>query len=121
MNWLDNMNHAVDYIEDTLKQKTDYEKIAQAACYSVYHFQRFFTFITGLTLSEYIRRRRMTLSAFELQNSAVKVVDLAMDYGYGSPEAFSRAFQSLHGITPTAARALAQTSRPFLASRFKLL
>lgn len=120
MNWLDNMNRAVDYIEDTLKQKTDYAKIAQSACCSVYHFQRVFTFITGLTLSEYIRRRRMTLAAFELQNSAVKVIDLAMDYGYDSPEAFSRTFQSLHGITPTAARSPGANVKAFPRISFQI-
>lgn len=104
MQWLDDMNRALDYIENNLQEKTNYEKIAQIACCSVYHFQRMFTFITGITLSEYIRRRKMTMAAFELQNSDIKVIDIALNYGYESPEAFTRAFQNLHGITPTAAR-----------------
>jgi len=104
MGWLDNMNDALNYIEEHLQDKMNYEKIAQTACCSPYHFQRTFTFMTGLTLSEYVRRRKMTQAAFELQNSTVKIVDLALKYGYESPEAFSRAFQSLHGVTPTSAR-----------------
>ncbi|MEW9123773.1 MAG: helix-turn-helix domain-containing protein [Thermotaleaceae bacterium] len=104
MDCLESMNRALDYIENNLQKKIDYDKIAQAACCSVYHFQRMFSFITNIPLSEYIRRRKMTLAAFELQNSETKVIDLALKYGYDSPESFSRAFQYLHGITPTSAR-----------------
>lgn len=98
------MNNAIAYIENHLQDKMDYEKVSQTACCSVYHFQRMFTYIAGIPLSEYVRRRKMTLAAFELQNSGIKVIDLALKYGYDSPEAFARAFQTLHGITPTSAR-----------------
>jgi len=63
-----------------------------------------FPFITGVSLSEYIRRRRLTLAAFELQTTDVKVIDVALKYGYESPEAFARAFKNLHGIMPISAR-----------------
>ena len=75
--------------------------MAKVACCSAYHFQRMFSFIAEVSLSDYIRRRRLTLAAFELQNSRIKVVELALKYGYDSPEAFARAFQNLHGTTPT--------------------
>ncbi len=104
MKWLDNMNNAITYIENNLLEKMDYERVAQAALCSSYQFQRMFTFITNIPLSEYVRRRKMTLAAFELQNSNIKIIDLALKYGYDSPEAFTRAFQLLHGITPTNAR-----------------
>lgn len=104
MNWLENMNHAMDYIEDNLEGKIDYEKLAQAACSSVYHFQRIFSYMADVSLSEYIRRRKMSQAAFDLQNSRIKIVDLAAKYGYDSPESFTRAFQNLHGIPPTEAR-----------------
>lgn len=104
MDWLDRMNNTINYIEDNLMAKIDYEKAAKIAYCSVYHFQRMFSFITNVTLSEYVRRRRMTLAAFELQNTSIKVIDLALKYGYESPEAFTRAFQNLHGVTPTSAR-----------------
>lgn len=104
MDWLKRMNNAINYIEDNLEGKVDYEKAAREACSSVYSFQRAFSFIVDVTLSEYIRRRKMTLAAFELQNSDIKVVELALKYGYESPEAFTRAFQLLHGVTPTEAR-----------------
>lgn len=106
MNWLENMNNAINYIEKNLEGKVDYEKVAQSACCSIYQFQRLFSYMANIPLSEYIRRRKMTLAAFELQNSKtkVKIIDLALKYGYDSPEAFTRAFQLLHGITPTQAR-----------------
>lgn len=104
MELLDKMNRAIEYIETNLTNKIDYEKVANEIGYSVHHFQRMFSFITDISMVEYVRRRRMTMSAFELQNSSKKVIDIALKYGYESPEAFTRAFQNLHGITPTAAR-----------------
>lgn len=114
------MNRAMDYIENNLCEKTNYEKIAQISCCSVYHFQRMFTFMTGLTLCEYVRRRKMTMAAFELQNSDIRIVDLALNYGYESPEAFTRAFQSLHGITPTAARSQGANIKAFPRISFQV-
>ncbi|SES02483.1 AraC family transcriptional regulator [Gracilibacillus ureilyticus] len=104
MEWAPRMNAAVDYIEENMLGEINYKEVARIACCSVYHFQRMFSFITEVSLSEYIRRRRLSLAAMDLQNSDVKVIDLALKYGYDSPEAFTRAFQQLHGITPTSAR-----------------
>nr|WP_276575923.1 AraC family transcriptional regulator [Oceanirhabdus seepicola] len=98
------MNEALDYIEDNIENNIDYEEIAKRAYCSTYHFQRMFSFIIGTPLSEYIRRRKLTLAAFELQNSDLKIIDLGMKYGYESPDAFTRAFQRQHGVTPTEAR-----------------
>lgn len=104
MDWLDRMNKAMDYIEANLANEISYDKIAQLACCTTYHFQRMFPFITGITLSEYIRRRRLTLAAFELQTTDVKVIDVAMKYGYESQAAFTRAFKNLHRVMPISAR-----------------
>ncbi|MCJ8014777.1 AraC family transcriptional regulator, partial [Paenibacillus sp. KQZ6P-2] len=104
MDWLQRMNHAIDYIEGNLENIIDYEQIAKIALCSVYQFQRMFSFILEVPLSEYIRRRRLTLAAFDLQNRKNKVTDIALKYGYETPESFSRAFQNLHGLTPTSAR-----------------
>ena len=104
VDWLDRMNNAMDYIEANLADDISYDKIAQLACCSVYHFQRMFPFITGVTLSEYIRRRRLTLAAFELHATDVKVIDVAVKYGYESQAAFTRAFKNLHGVMPISAR-----------------
>ena len=104
MDWIQRMNKAISYIEDNLTKDIDYDNAAKLACCSVYHFQRMFSFILDVPLSEYIRRRRLTLAALELQNSDIKVIDLALKYGYDSPDSFTRAFHNMHGITPTSAR-----------------
>jgi len=98
------MNAALSYVEDNLAGEIDHETLAQIACCSSHNFFRMFSFITEVSLSEYIRRRRLTLAALELQNNGVKIVDLALKFGYDSPVSFSRAFQALHGVTPSKAR-----------------
>ncbi len=105
MEWADRMNKALDYIERNLAAgKIDYVKAAREAGCSAYQFQRMFSFIADIPLSEYIRRRRMTLAAQELCGSNVKVIDISLNYGYESPEAFTRAFQQIHGFPPSQVR-----------------
>ncbi|WP_400164015.1 AraC family transcriptional regulator [Brevibacillus sp. TJ4] len=104
MEWANRMNQAMAYIESHLMEDIDYAEVAKIACCSVYHLQRMFPFLTDVTLSEYVRRRRLTLAAVELQNSDIKVIDLALKYGYESPEAFTRSFQQMHGTAPSSAR-----------------
>ncbi|MBP3966070.1 AraC family transcriptional regulator [Paenibacillus lignilyticus] len=105
MDWLTRMNRAMDYIEMNLTGEIELAKVAREACCSSYEFQRMFSFITDVTLAEYIRRRRLTLAALELQNNAAaKIIDIALQYGYESPVSFARAFQLLHGVTPAMAR-----------------
>jgi AraC family transcriptional regulator len=103
-NMVQKMNNAIEYIENHLNEEIDFNVVAKIACCSGYHFQRFFPFMAEIPLSEYIRRRRLTLAAFELQSTNAKVIDIAIKYGYESPEAFARAFKLMHGITPTAAK-----------------
>ena len=105
MEWLNHMNDAIEYMENHLTGELDLDKAAQLAACSTFHFQRMFTYIAGIPLAEYLRRRRMTAAAFELTTSNVKIIDLAAKYGYESPTAFNRAFQSIHGLPPTTARA----------------
>jgi len=104
VDWLDRMNAAIDYIENNLAGEIDYGQVAKAACCPNYHFQRMFAFISEVTLSDYIRRRRLTLAAFELQQSKKSVIEIASTYGYTSHASFTRAFRELHGIAPTSAR-----------------
>jgi len=104
MDWLKRMNRALDYVENNLTNEIDMNVVAQMACCSSYNFQKMFSFITEISLVEYIRRRRLTLAAFEIQNGDVKIIDVALKYGYESPVSFSRAFQALHGIAPSLAR-----------------
>lgn len=104
MDWLERMNRALDYVEENLTNEIDMNATAQIACTSSYNFQKMFSFITGISLTEYVRRRRLTLAAFEIQNSNIKIIDAALKYGYESPVSFSRAFHSLHGVVPSLAR-----------------
>lgn len=104
MDWLERMNQSLDYIEQHLTEEIENAELAKIVCCSAYHFTRMFSFISGITLSEYIRRRRLSMAALELQNSNIKIIDLALKYGYDSPTAFTRAFQSLQGVSPTEAR-----------------
>ena len=104
MEWLKRLNKAVDYIEDNLCGTISIEKAAKIACCSAYHFQRMFSYISEVPLAEYIRRRRMTAAAFEIQSSNAKIIDIALKYGYESPTSFNRAFQKIHGIPPVNAR-----------------
>jgi AraC family transcriptional regulator len=98
------MNSAIDYIETNLTGVINMGEVAHRACCSEYHFTRMFSFITSIPLNEYIRRRRLTLAGFELKNSDIRIIDLANKYGYDSPNSFTRAFQSMHGVTPSEAR-----------------
>jgi AraC family transcriptional regulator len=120
MDSLKNMNDALKYIEKNLEYEIDYKEIARLALCSEYHFKRMFSFLAGIPLSEYIRRRRLTVAAFELTNSDIKVIDLAVKYGYNSPDAFSRAFQSLHGVTPSEARDNSHSLKAYPPMTFQL-
>lgn len=113
MEWLDKMNDAVNYIESHLADEISYDHAAQIAYCSTYHFQRMFSYIAGVPLSEYIRHRRLTLAALELQTNDIKVIDVALKYGYESPEAFSRAFKKLHGVMPVSARDIGVSLKVF--------
>ena len=79
-------------------------RAAQIACVTKVSFIRFFSYICGMTLTSYIRCRRLTLAAYELRNSDIKVIDVAMKYGFRNIDTFTRAFTKQHGITPTQAR-----------------
>lgn len=98
------LNEAMRYIEAHLDGEIDFAQAARLACCSEYHFRRMFSFLSGLPLGEYVRRRRLALAALELRDGGVKVIDLALKYGYDSPDAFTRAFQNLHGLPPSEAR-----------------
>ena len=104
MNWHERMNKAVDYIEENLCGDIDFDKISEIVCQSAVNFQRTFSIVSDISVFEYIRRRKMTLAAFDLQNSNEKVIDISLRYGYESPEAFARVFKETHGASPSNAR-----------------
>ena len=104
MEWIEQLNLAVRYIEEHLAGELDLDEAAKVACCSSYHFQRMFSYLAGVPLSEYVRRRRMSLAAVDLCRGEETVLDIALRYGYASPTAFNRAFQGVHGIAPSLAK-----------------
>jgi len=120
MNLLEKMNGALTYIEENLTSDIDFKEAAKLACCSEYHFKRMFSFLAGITLSEYIRRRRLSLAAFELNNSNKKIIDAAIKYGYSSPDSFTRAFQNFHGVPPSEARNNGQSLKAYSRVTFQL-
>lgn len=104
MDWLAGMNSVTRYIEENLTQPIRYESMSRIVGCSVYEFSRIFSFIAGMSVSEYIRRRRLSQAAFDIQRSGEKIINIALKYCYESPNAFSRAFKELHGVTPSSAR-----------------
>lgn len=104
MDWLKGLQKAIDYMEDHLADEIDYNAVAACACSSSFHFQRIFSLLTGMTMGEYIRNRRLTLAGAELNLTRAKVIDVALKYGYDSPESFAKAFVRFHGIPPSASR-----------------
>ena len=114
------MNQALAYIEENLDGEIDFRQVERLALCSEYHFRRLFSFLAGISLSEYVRRRRLTWAAFDLIHSDARVIDTAIKYGYSSPDSFSRAFYSLHGVTPTEARANGRSLKAFPRMTFQI-
>lgn len=121
MEWIERLNAAIAYIEEHLTEEIDYERLGKIACCSSYHFQRMFTYMAGVPLSEYIRRRKMSLAAVDLQSTGIKIIDVAGKYGYNSPTAFNRAFQSVHGIAPSAVKNEGVSVKSFPPVSFKII
>lgn len=98
------IQQAICYIEEHICENISYAEIAKNVHMSSYNFHRTFSFIVGMTANEYIRKRRLTLAAQELQTTDISVIDAAYKYGYESPESFSKAFSRFHGSTPKQAK-----------------
>ena len=118
MEWVERLNESIRYIEEHLTDEISYERLGQIACCSAYHYQRMFTYMAGVTLAEYIRRRKMSLAAVDLQSGTERIIDIAEKYGYSSPTAFNRAFQGVHGAAPSAVRSEGVPVKSFPPIRF---
>lgn len=121
MNWITGLQNAIDYIENNLTEELDYTVIASKAFTSPFYFQRVFGVLCNCTLGEYIRNRRLTLAGSELSSSDAKVIDVALKYGYDSPESFSRAFTRFHGISPSYAKMYGSKLKSFSRISVKLI
>ncbi|HYG57292.1 MAG TPA: AraC family transcriptional regulator [Symbiobacteriaceae bacterium] len=104
MDWLTRMNDAIALMEERLEGRLDIAEIARAAYVSPFHFQRMFGMVTGMTVAEYMRKRKLTKAAQELAAGSARVVDVALKYGYDTPESFAKAFRRIHGVAPSEAR-----------------
>lgn len=105
LDWVSRLNKTLDHIEDNLTGTIDINLLARIAGCSSQQYARMFPFLTGVSLSEYIRRRKLTMAAFELQDKRKTVMEIALYYGYDSPTAFNAAFKKMHGVSPSQARA----------------
>ena len=101
MDWIQRIENAIDYVEENITEKINYEEVAKRAYSSSFHFQKVFSIMSGLTLGEYIRRRKLTLAGSDLLTKKMKVIDVAFKYGYETSESFSRAFYKFHAIMPS--------------------
>lgn len=120
MDWIYRFNESIEYMEQHLANDIDYGELGKIACCSTYHYQRMFAYMAGIPLSEYIRRRKMSLAAVDLQQKNAKIIDIAEKYGYRSPTAFNRAFQSVHGIAPSVVKNEGVSIKSFPPIRFQL-
>ena len=118
--WIEGFQESIDFIEENLTDDLDIEEIAAKAALSPFYYQRIFGALCGMTVAEYIRARRMTLAATELIGKDVKVIDIAVRYGYDSPDSFAKAFQKFHGVTPSGAREPGATLRSFAPMHIKI-
>lgn len=121
MDSLKGMNDAMAYIESRLTGTVDLAEAARRAYCSLYHFQRMFSFLAGIPVSEYIRRRRLTLAAEELSDGTLRIIDVAVKYGYGSADAFARAFHTWHGVLPSEIRRQDARVNAFSRMSFRLM
>ncbi|MEU3830975.1 AraC family transcriptional regulator [Streptomyces sp. NPDC029080] len=101
---LERLNQAMEHIERQLDSSVDVRELARVAATSEYHLRRMFSALAGMPLSEYIRRRRLTVAGAEVLAGERTLLEIAVRYGYGSGEAFARAFRAVHGVGPGEAR-----------------
>ncbi|MET9622884.1 AraC family transcriptional regulator [Streptomyces sp. NPDC006464] len=116
---LERLNEAMEHIESHLDQPIDVAELARTAMTSEYHFRRMFSALAGRPLSEYVRRRRLSVAGAEVLAGERTLLDIATRYGYGSGEGFARAFRAMHGVGPADARrtGAALQSQPRLSFR----
>ena len=100
MEWIATLQRAIDYMEEHLMEEINYEDVAESVHISSYEFHRAFSFLTGMTANAYIRNRRLSLAGKEILATDAKITDIALKYGYDTPESFTKAFTRFHGIAP---------------------
>lgn len=120
MDWLESIRRAIDCMERNLLTSTGVQQAAQAACMSSFYFQKGFALMTGYTAAEYIRGRRLYLAGLDVIAGKKKVIDIAIEYGYDTPESFTKAFTRFHGCTPTKLREKPGSLKVFLPLKISI-
>lgn len=120
MNWVDAIGKAIEYMEAHITEEISIEDIANAVYLSPFYFQKGFRLLCGFTISEYIRNRRLSLAGNELATSQKKVIDIALKYGYDSPDSFAKAFTRFHGVTPSMVQHNEKMLKTFAPLKIKL-
>ena len=113
MDWIKGFQKSIDYIEEHIDEPADMERIAREMNISGFYYQKIFSIICGFSAGEYIRNRRLALAGRELADFGGKIIDIALKYGYDTPEGFTRAFTRFHGASPTAVKNGAAIPKPF--------
>ncbi len=119
MGWIEGISEAINYIEDNITEELTIESIAKQAFVSPFYFQKGFSMLCGFTVGEYIRQRRLTLAGSEIVSTDKKIIDIALKYGYDSPDSFTKAFIRFHGISPTAVRKNKEMIKSFAPLKIK--
>lgn len=120
MEWIDCIGEAVGYIEEHITEELSVSEIARQVNISPFYFQKGFSLLCGFTIAEYIRKRRLALAGSELVSTDAKVIDIALKYGYDSPDSFSKAFTRFHGVTPAMVRKEDAVLKAFAPLKIKL-
>lgn len=120
MEWTEAISRAVEYIETHITEEITVDDIAKEVYISPFYFQKGFSLLCGYTISEYIRNRRLSLAGNELATSEKKVIDVALKYGYDSPDSFAKAFTRFHGVTPSMVQKNEEILKTFAPLKIKL-
>ena len=104
MDWTESLRRAVDFMEKNLLENISPDDVAKAVCISPFYLERGFKVMTGFSIGEYIRNRRLYLSALDILSGSEKVIDIALKYGYDTPESYTKAFTRFHGVSPVQLR-----------------
>lgn len=120
MGWTECISDAVRYIEENITEELTIEEIAKQEMVSPFYFQKGFAMLCGFTVGEYIKKRRLTLAGSELVSTNEKIIDIALKYGYDSPDSFTKAFIRFHGATPSSVRKGETMIKSFASLKIKL-
>ena len=120
MEWIESISKAIEYMETHITENLTVNDIAKEVCISPFYFQKGFSMLCGFTVAEYIRQRRLTLAAIELVSTDNRIIDIAMKYGYDSPDSFTKAFTRFHGSTPTAVRRYGAMMKSFASLKINI-